>query len=96
MNGGAEKRKSVRMETEPSGPRPSFPIRRRTIVNALTPEVEDECATLVKTLKDIPDRQRRAEELERRLESVSSETRALIDYMVRKEEDHKLYVNSLL
>ncbi len=86
----------MRMETETSGPHPSFPIRRRTIVNALTPEVEGKCATLVKTLKDIPDRQRCAEELERRLESVSSETRVLIDYMVRKEKDHKLYVNSLL
>ncbi len=96
MNCGAEKRKSVGMETEPLGSRPSFPIRRRTIVNALTPEVENECATLVKTLKDIPDRQRHAEELEHRLESVSSESRALIDYMIRKEEDHKLYVNSLL
>ncbi len=112
MNGEAENRKSAGTETEPktkmrksemkslkiplSGPRPSFPIRRRTIVNALTPEVEDECTTLAKALKDIPDRQRHAEELERRLESVSSETRALIDYMVRKEEDHKRYVNSLL
>ncbi len=75
---------------------PSFPIQRRTVVTALTPEVKVECMTLATALNAIRDRQARVKELERRLEDVSSETRTLIENMVQKEEDHKQYVNSLL
>ena len=75
---------------------PSFPIRKRTVVAALTPEVKAECMILVTDMYAIQNRQARAKEFETRLESLSTETRTFIGYMIQKEEDHKLYVNTLL
>ncbi len=75
---------------------PSFPVRRRTVVAAVTPTVKSECMALVTALHAIPNRDERAGEFKKKLDDVSSETRAVINYMIRKEDDHKLYVNTLL
>ncbi len=51
---------------------------------------------LVTALHAIPNRDERSREFEKKMENVSSETRVVINYMIQKEEDHKLYVNTLL
>ncbi len=63
---------------------------------ALTPTVKSECMTLATALHDIPNRHERSEEFEKKLDNLSAETRALIEYMIQKEADHKMYVNTLL
>ena len=52
--------------------------------------------TLATALHAIPNRDERPQEFEKKMENVSSETHAVINYMIQKEKDHKLYVNTLL
>ncbi len=75
---------------------PSFPVRRRTVLAAFTPTVKSECMALATALHAIPNRDERWKEFEKKLENLSAETRALIEYMIQKEDDRELYVNTLL
>ncbi len=79
-----------------SGSTPSFPVRKRDVLAALTPEVKTECLDLVSTLHAIPSRDQRSKVFEEKFKNVTPDTYILIDHMIRKEDTHKVFVNSLL
>ncbi len=77
----------------------SFPIRKRTVVEAVTPEVEEALKAVSKELYAIPDREMRAEKFAAYRGGellLPEDVGAAITFMIGKEDDHKVFVNDLL
>ncbi len=79
-----------------AGPEPSFPVRKRHVLAALTDKIRDEFMTLGTEMYAIRDRQERSKEFKKRLGSLPQETRDVIEQMIQKEEQHKRYMDKLL